>query len=70
MQVIALTGVRRFSVTRADRSPIVFLTVDATRDEKDSDPDTRLRISLPAAQAGELWRLLGNVLSYDEKVTG
>ena len=68
MEVIGVTSGREPSVTRPQGSSSVFLVFEGIRDEKVRDRDTRLRITLATARAAQLWRLLGNVLSDDEKM--
>jgi hypothetical protein len=67
MEVIGVASGREPSVTRPDGSRSVFLTVDGLREANVRDRDTRLRITLGAAQAVRLWRLLGEVLTEEEK---
>ena len=47
----------------------MFLTFDGTREQKVRDRDTRVRISLSGTQAARLWRLLGERLTNEEKMT-
>ena len=51
---------------RPDGSRSVYLTFRGTNEAKVVDRDTRLRVTMPVAQAARLWRELGQVLSNDE----
>jgi hypothetical protein len=46
----------------------VYLTFRGTNEAKVVDRDTRLRVTMPVAQAARLWRELGLVLTGEEKV--
>jgi hypothetical protein len=70
MEVIGITSGREPSVVRPEGARSVYLTVDGLREAKVRDRDTRLRITLGAAQAIQLWRMLGEVLSDEEKAAG
>jgi len=56
-------------VDRPAASTTVFLTFRGTREQKVRDRATRVRISLQGALAAHLWRLLGERLTDEEKMT-
>ena len=45
----------------------MYLTFRDTNEAKVSDRDTRLRVTMPVAQAARLWRELGQVLTDEER---
>jgi hypothetical protein len=67
MEVITIASGRPPAVDRPEGSTAVFLTFDGTREQKVRD--TRVRISLSGTQAARLWRLLGERLTNEEKIT-
>ena len=50
-------------IVRLDGTNTLVMTFRGTRDRAVRDRDTRVRITLSGAQAGVLWRLLGEQLS-------
>jgi hypothetical protein len=52
---------------RPDGSRSVYLTFRGTNEAKVVDRDTRLRVTMPVAQAARLWRELSDVLTDQEK---
>ena len=67
MQDIGIGSRRPPEVNRPDGSRSVYLTFRGTNQAKVVDRDTRVRITLSAAQAARLWRELGDVLTDQEK---
>ena len=59
---------RPVEVDRPTGSSSVYLTFRGTNEAKVVDRDTRLRVTMPVAQAARLWRELGLVLTGEEKV--
>ena len=66
MQDIGIGSGRPPEVVRPEGSRSVYLTFRGTNEAKVVDRDTRLRVTMPVAQAARLWRELGQVLSGDE----
>jgi len=64
---IGIASGRPPDVYRAAGANTVHLALRGTRDAHVRDRDTRVRITLPLAQAAMLWRLLDTVLTADEK---
>jgi hypothetical protein len=58
---------RAAEVDRPEGSRSVYLTFRGTNEAKVVDRDTRLRITMPVAQAARLWRELGRVLTDEER---
>jgi hypothetical protein len=67
MEVIAVTSGRPPSVDRPEGSKALFLTFEGLRDAKVRDKATRIKITLQGPRAAELWRLLGELLTDEEK---
>ena len=57
-------------VDRLEAAAAVQVTFRGPRAEHVRDRDTWVRVSLPVAQAAQVWRLLGAVLTDDEKGVG
>ena len=68
MQDIGIGSGRPPEVDRPDGSRSVYLTFRGANEAKVVDRDTRLRITLSAAQAARLWRELGRALADEERV--
>jgi hypothetical protein len=68
VEVVSIASGRGPEVDRPEGSPTLFLTFRGTRDAKVRDRDTRIKIALQSAQAGRLWRPLGEQLTDEEKV--
>ena len=70
MERIDITSGRPPSVDRPEGSRAVILTFDGLRNAKVRDKDTRVRITLQGPLAAQLWRLLGERLTDEEKALG
>ena len=70
MERITLATARPPDVDRLDVASAILLTFRGTRAEHVRDRDTWVRVSLPLAQAAELWRTLGAALTAAEKGSG
>jgi hypothetical protein len=65
---IGIASAREPDVSRPEGSPTIYVSYRGTSDAWPSvDRDTRIRISVPVAQAAALWRLLGEHLTDQEK---
>ena len=67
MERITLATARAPDVDRLDVASAILLTFRGTRAEHVRDRDTWVRVSLPIAQAADLWRTLGAALTDQEK---
>ena len=65
MQDIGIGSGRPPEVDRPDGSRSVYLTFRGTNEAKVVDRDTRLRVTMPVAQAARLWRKLGGQVLSD-----
>lgn len=70
MERITLATAKVPDVERLEVATAVSLTLRGTRAEHVRDRDTWVRVSLPVAQAVELWRMLGRVLTDEERGVG
>jgi len=71
VQSIGIVAAREPEAFRGDGSPSVRLTFRGLLDSRTAaDRDTRVRVTIPVAQAARLWRLLGERLTDDEKMAG
>ena len=70
MERITMATAKAPDVDRLEVAAAVLLTFRGTRAEHVRDRDTWVRVSLPLAQAAQLWRVLGAALTDEERGGG